>query len=129
MSEKNGKYVYGKMTLYYKDGFLHREDGPAEERINGDKEWWINGKRHREDGPAIENLNGYKSWWLNDQLHREDGPAIERHNGDNEWFLQGESVTEEEIAQKKKKKNLNEKLQSTLVERHKDRKNKIQGNL
>ena len=24
----------------------HREDGPAVEYSNGDKEWWINGKQH-----------------------------------------------------------------------------------
>ena len=33
----------------------------------GDKYWYLNGKRHREDGPAVERVNGYKSWWLNDK--------------------------------------------------------------
>jgi len=32
---------------------------------NGDKEWYLNGKRHREDGPAVEYANGDKSWYLN----------------------------------------------------------------
>ena len=32
---------------------------------NGDKEWYLNGKRHREDGPAIEGASGGKSWYLN----------------------------------------------------------------
>ena len=31
---------------------LHREDGPAVEHINGDKAWFINGKRHRDDNAA-----------------------------------------------------------------------------
>lgn len=26
-------------------GKLHREDGPAIEWDNGDKEWWVNGER------------------------------------------------------------------------------------
>lgn len=45
-------------------GRLHREDGPAVEFSNGNREWWQNGQLHREDGPAIERLNGYKAWWL-----------------------------------------------------------------
>ena len=37
---------------YYKDGLIHREDGPAL-LYKGNKEWYINGYLHREDGPAI----------------------------------------------------------------------------
>ena len=44
---------------------------------NGDKAWYLNGKRHREDGPAYESANGDKFWYLNGKLHREDGPAYE----------------------------------------------------
>jgi hypothetical protein len=60
---------------YYKDKqqtIRHREDGPAIEYINGDKVWYLNGKRHRMDGPAIEYISGakeyisgVKSWWIN----------------------------------------------------------------
>ena len=32
---------------------------------DGTKEWYLNGQLHREDGPAIERVDGYKSWWLN----------------------------------------------------------------
>ena len=32
---------------------------------NGDKLWYLNGKLHREDGPAIEHVDGRKSWYLN----------------------------------------------------------------
>ena len=35
-------------------GFKDRLDGPAVERANGTREWWVNGERHRFDGPAIE---------------------------------------------------------------------------
>jgi len=47
-------------------GLLHRENGPAVERINGNRGWYINGKRHRENGPAIEYGDGDKSWYLDD---------------------------------------------------------------
>lgn len=40
-------------TRWYKDGVLHREDGPAVIGKDEHKEWWVNGKLHREDGPAI----------------------------------------------------------------------------
>ncbi len=54
--------------FYYKDKqmtILHREDGPAVEFNDGDKYWFINGKRHREDGPAVEFNDGDKYWYLN----------------------------------------------------------------
>ena len=83
--------------VWYLNGKRHREDGPAVERVNGHKEWWLDGKRHREDGPALEGANGYKEWWLNGDLHREDGPAFERTNGYKEWWLNGIEVDPEVI--------------------------------
>ncbi len=32
---------------------------------NGTKYWHLNGKLHREDGPAIEWADGDKDWYLN----------------------------------------------------------------
>jgi antitoxin component YwqK of YwqJK toxin-antitoxin module len=77
---KKGYYSSRKIRYitYYKNGFLHREDGPAiiDYYKNGNikyEEYWLNNKRHREDGPAyIEyDKNGnikYKSYWLNNEL-------------------------------------------------------------
>ncbi len=48
-----------------KNGALHREGGPAIERSNGGKQWYLNGVRHREGGPAIEHSGGQKEWYLN----------------------------------------------------------------
>jgi hypothetical protein len=56
---------------WYKNGLLHREDGPTVEYSNGNKEWYKNGERHREDGPAIEYSNEYKEWWRNGKRHLE----------------------------------------------------------
>jgi hypothetical protein len=30
----------------------------------GNKFWFLNGKFHREDGPAVERVNGTKAWYL-----------------------------------------------------------------
>ena len=55
--------------FHYKDPaktIRHREDGPAIEDVEGNKEWWVNGKLHRLDGPAVEYSDGVKEWWVND---------------------------------------------------------------
>ena len=74
---------------------LHREGGlPAIIRSNGDKHWYVNGKRHQEGGlPAIINSNGYQAWYLNGKLHREDGPAFIYPNGTKYWCLNGVQYT------------------------------------
>ena len=63
---------------WYRNDWLHREDGPAIEMSDGTREWYKNVTLHREDGPAIERSHGNRDWWLNGERHREDGPAIER---------------------------------------------------
>lgn len=114
-----------KGVIYYKDGKKHKEDGPAVELKDGTKEGWLNGSLHREDGPALANSNGVNEWWRNGVLHREDGPAYENSDGTKEWFLNGLQYSEEEFKQWLDKKKLNEKLESTLEPRHKEKKNKI----
>lgn len=43
---------------------LHRDDGPAVERLDGSREWWFLGRRHREDGPASEpSARRDGAWW------------------------------------------------------------------
>jgi len=74
---------------WYKDGQLHREDGPAIECANEYKAWYRNGLLHREDGPAVEWANGDKYWYKNGKYHREDSPAVEYYNGDKKWYLNG----------------------------------------
>jgi hypothetical protein len=55
----------------------HREDGPAIEWIDGDKEWHRNGKLHREDGPAVEFNDGFKGWYLNGINYTKNGYKVE----------------------------------------------------
>ena len=93
----------GSTKVEYKDrvewrnkkGELHRTNGPALEKSNGDKFWLLNGQLYREDGPAIEWSNGSKFWYLNGKRHREDGPAIEKSNGLKYWYLNGKEYSEE----------------------------------
>ena len=32
---------------------------------DGTKMWYLNGELHREDGPAVESADGEKRWYLN----------------------------------------------------------------
>ena len=88
---------------WFLNGKRHREDGPAFEYANGDKEWWLNGKLRREDGPAIEYANGDKYWCLNGKRHREDGPAVEYASGTKEWWLNGELLSEADFLSRQQK--------------------------
>ena len=88
--DKDGTHRYYNSAWQY-----HRENGPAVEYANGDKEWYQNGQRHRTDGPAIEWTDGTKFWYQNGKLHREDGPAMVYPNGVWSWYLNGVRYTED----------------------------------
>ena len=119
---KNGRYVDALGTVrWYKDGQLHREDGPSVEWNDGSKSWYLNGTLHREDGPAVEDANGHKEWFKNGQKHREDGPAIEWEDGHKEWWINGVQYSEEHF----NKYQLNKKLEHTLEEKPLGKKVKI----
>lgn len=45
------------------DGTLHRLDGPASERADGSRTWYVHGRRHRTDGPARIRGCDY-SWYV-----------------------------------------------------------------
>jgi hypothetical protein len=92
-------------TSWYLNKLLHREGGPAVERINGDKHWYLNDHRHRENGPAIEYANGDKSYYLNGKLDRIDGPAVELANGYKYYYLDDVLYTEDEFNQEITKRN------------------------
>jgi len=109
---KPSYYSTYKGLRYYKGYLIHKETGPAIEYINGDKEWYIEGKRHRKDGPALENYNGIKFWYIDGKKHREDGPAEEWRDGECYWYLNGKEYSEENylsiINLKSKSRVLNE---------------------
>ena len=51
---------------------------------------------HREDGPAIEWDDGDKEWYQHGMLHRDDGPAMVWASGDVAYYIRDKLVTEEE---------------------------------
>lgn len=110
---------------WFIDGNLHREDGPAAELDSGTKQWWLYGKLHRDDGPAVESADGSRTWFINGKMHREDGPAFEGSAGGKNWFLNGIELTEEEFKHWLDKKNLKQKLESTLEPRSTEKRSKI----
>ncbi len=79
--------VYGTKR-FWKNNILHRDDGPAVERPDGQLHWYVDGVLHRVDGPAIIN-DVFKVWYYHGIIHREDGPAIEYADGGKEWFING----------------------------------------
>lgn len=63
---KQGTYLHKFRTgacEYFKNGQLHRDDGPAVIYPNGDQYWWKEGKIHRDDGPATVWSDGTLEWW------------------------------------------------------------------
>lgn len=55
---------------------------------NNVENWYKNGVLHREDGPAV--VNGiHIEWHLNGKLHRTDGPAMQYYDIE-EWYINGE---------------------------------------
>ena len=87
---------------WYRNGRLHREDGPALIFINGDKYWRHSGRWHIKDGHAVEYANGDKLYYLNGKRHRTDGPAIEYADGSKEYYLNGKELTKYEFNQRQK---------------------------
>jgi hypothetical protein len=57
------KWNTGTVT-FMKNGFLHREDGPAYIGFKGYKEWLFEGKYHNLNGPAIIYPDGHEEYWV-----------------------------------------------------------------
>ena len=83
---------------YFRDGLLHREDGPAVKYSDDDQEWWSNGIRHRIDGPALSyKKHGIYQWYIKGLLHNEDGPAIIHSPGFKSYYLNNKRISEREF--------------------------------
>jgi len=85
---------------WYKNGQLHREDGPAAIWDDGTQEWLKDRQLHREDGPAVIYPDGTQAWYKNGKRHREDGPAVIWANGEQQWWLNGKSYSKENYYRK-----------------------------
>ncbi len=63
----------------------------------GNKRWFKDGRLHREDGPAVEYCWGAAEYYINGVRHRLDGPAIIRKNGNNKYYINGINYNELEF--------------------------------
>lgn len=54
--------------IWYRDGVVHRDDGPAIVSYDGAESWYQNGLRHRRGAPAITEPDGTKEWWRHGKL-------------------------------------------------------------
>ena len=61
-------YEYGSKYWRNSKGKLHREgDKPAIVALDGYKSYWKNGRLHRDNGPAVIYQNGDVEYWLDGQ--------------------------------------------------------------
>jgi hypothetical protein len=94
-----GKVVFAELLYnsdtvgiktWYKNRLCHRENGPAQEQLNGYKVWCREGLMHNDSGPAILTHNGVKEWFQKGLNHRDDGPAIIYADGTQVWYNHGD---------------------------------------
>jgi hypothetical protein len=83
-----------RLVMWRHNGQLHRENGPAYERVDGTRRYYEHGLLHREDGPAIVHPDGTCLWFRRGTLYREDGPPLIFGDGTREWFWGGTSHRE-----------------------------------
>ena len=81
---------------------------------DGDEYWYKNGILHREDGPAVIRLNDSKIWYKNGVYHREDGPAIIREHGSEEWWINGKFLKNSKYDDQKLFKNMKMNIKDGL---------------
>lgn len=48
---EDGPFVQPGGTIWYRDGIVHRDEGPAVERVDGSREWLAEGICNCEIGP------------------------------------------------------------------------------
>lgn len=95
---------------FWKEGLLHREDGPAIFHEAGWVKWYLEGKQILDEAGwglctkfngVIECPNGYRSFWKKGLLHNESGPArfsrgIYHGHDPTEWYLEGDLLSRED---------------------------------
>ncbi len=106
-----GRHTWGNRfvdTVYLNnEGLKHRIYGPA--YINsrhGIVEWYKEGKLHREDGPAHVHAH-FTAYYYEGKLHRIGGPAITSASGPKQYWIHGQRMTrkiyDQEMARRRRK--------------------------
>jgi hypothetical protein len=82
-------YIYKKICLHHQPHSI--DDLPAVIKLNGNQEWYKEGKQHRDgDLPAVILSNGSQCWYKEGKLHRDgDLPASIYSNGSQCWYKEG----------------------------------------
>lgn len=65
-------------------------DQPYTIYSDGSKEWYKDGLVHRDNGPAFVSADGWAEWRIEGRLHREDGPAVMKNGQAVAWALNGQ---------------------------------------
>lgn len=92
--EKNGWVIdtHGRKA-HYKDGLLHREDGPALIYPSGDVYFYQNGELHRDGKPCSVMADGSRVWCLYGKPYREDGgPVVITKEGVKFWYSESDGL-------------------------------------
>ena len=79
------------------DGRVVQQDGTAI--------WYKNGVVHRNDGPAIERADGSREWYSEGVRHNYGGPAITSPDGKSRWFRQGKEFAEAEFIEMRRRED------------------------
>ena len=71
------------------------------------EKWYKNGVLHKEDGPAVikyytDGITFMEEWYKEGTMHREDGPAIIHYNNNGEiekysYYIEYKQLTEKEF--------------------------------
>ena len=75
-----------RIKRWFKDGVMHRDDGPTIIYPDGKQVWYKYNRRHRDDGPAVIYPNGDQFWYKEGEIHRDYGPAVIYVNGGQYWY-------------------------------------------
>lgn len=106
------RYPVGGFDEVYKnaEGKFHRIYGPAYiSRRYRVEIWYKDGNIHREDGPALTHKQNYM-WFKEGKLHRLNGPAIDILGHPKEYYIDGAKYSpkeyRKEIARRRRKGKL-----------------------
>ena len=87
------------MNLY----ILNLKEANNQSDYSGFEEWIKVEDIHRNNGPAVIKPNGEQQWHNNDKCHREDRPALIYANGKKRYFLEDEEIIKSEYPSALKK--------------------------
>ena len=86
------KFTFDDAIRFYKNGRLHREDGPAIIYSSGSKFWYLNGLRHRESGPAVTIYSGDNYWYFKDKTY-----STHNEITNESWLIFVKQIKREEV--------------------------------